>query len=140
MSEPKKKKVTRASLKSAFQEFIWPRRKLISLGLVLILINRISGLVLPASTRPLIDDVLANGDRSRLWVLLGGVLVAVIIQSATSYALTMLMSVEAQHLIASLRADVQKHVLQLPVRAYTRGSPTSPYGSSVQPTRPLCTA
>ncbi|HIF22865.1 MAG TPA: ABC transporter ATP-binding protein [Gemmatimonadetes bacterium] len=119
MSEPtKKKKVTRASLKSAFQEFIWPRRKLISLGLVLILINRISGLVLPASTRPLIDDVLANGDRSRLWVLLGGVLVAVIIQSATSYALTMLMSVEAQHLIASLRADVQKHVLQLPVRVF----------------------
>ena len=119
MSEPtKKKKVTRASLKSAFQEFIWPRRKLISLGLVLILINRISGLVLPASTRPLIDDVLANGDRSRLWVLLGGVLVAVIIQSVTSYALTMLMSVEAQHLIASLRADVQKHVLQLPVRVF----------------------
>jgi len=119
MSEPtKKKKVTRASLKSAFQEFIWPRRKLISLGLVLILINRISGLALPASTRPLIDDVLANGDRSRLWVLLGGVLVAVIIQSATSYALTMLMSVEAQHLIASLRADVQKHVLQLPVRVF----------------------
>ena len=118
MSKPEKKKVTRASLKSAFQEFVWPRRRLISLGLFLILLNRLSGLVLPASTQPLIDDVIPSADLSRMFLLLGGVMVAVIIQSATSYALTMLMSVEAQHLIATLRADVQKHVLHLPVRVF----------------------
>ena len=118
MSKPEKKKVTRASLKSAFQEFVWPRRRLISLGLFLILLNRLSGLVLPASTQPLIDDVIPSADLNRMFLLLGGVMVAVIIQSATSYALTMLMSVEAQHLIATLRADVQKHVLHLPVRVF----------------------
>ena len=118
MSKPKTKKISGASLKSAFEEIIWPRRKLISLGIFLILLNRLSGLVLPASTRPLVDDVLANGDRDLLLVLLGAVGGAVVIQAATSYALTMLMSVEAQHLIASLRAEVQKHVLQLPVRVF----------------------
>ena len=43
---------------------------------------------------------------------------AVTAQAATSYALTMLLSVEAQHLIAKLRAQVQKHVLELPVRVF----------------------
>ena len=118
MSKPEKKKVSRASLKSAFQEIIWPRRRLVSVGLVLILLNRLSGLVLPWSTQPLIDEVLPSGDRTALGMLLGGVMVAVIIQAATSYALTMLMSVEAQHLIATLRSDVQKHVLRLPVRVF----------------------
>jgi ABC-type multidrug transport system fused ATPase/permease subunit len=118
MSKPEKKKVSRASLKSAFQEIIWPRRRLVSMGLVLILLNRLSGLVLPWSTQPLIDEVLPSGDRTALGMLLGWVMVAVIIQAATSYALTMLMSVEAQHLIATLRSDVQKHVLRLPVRVF----------------------
>ena len=88
------------------------------MGLVLILLNRLSGLVLPWSTRPLVDEVLPSGDRTALGMLLGWVMMAVIIQAATSYALTMLMSVEAQHLIATLRSDVQKHVLRLPVRVF----------------------
>ena len=118
MSQPKKKKISGASLSSAFKEIIWPRRKLVALGLVLTTLNRLSGLVLPASTRPLVDDVIANTDYDMLWLLLAAVGGAVIVQAATSYALTMLMSVEAQHLIASLRADVQKHVLRLPVRVF----------------------
>jgi hypothetical protein len=52
------KRPSRASLRRAFHEIIWPRRKLILLGLVLILINRLAGLVLPASTKYLVDDVL----------------------------------------------------------------------------------
>jgi subfamily B ATP-binding cassette protein MsbA len=112
------KKISGASLRHAFQEIIWPRRKLVALGLLLILINRLAGLVLPASTKYLVDDVIARGDTDLLWKLLALVGVAVAVQAASSYSLTMLLSVEAQHLIAQLRAQVQRHVLQLPVRLF----------------------
>ena len=117
MSKPKKK-ISGASLRHAFEEIIWPRRKLIGLGLFLILLNRLSGLVLPISTKYLIDDVIARQDVDLLWVILGAVGGAVAVQAATSYTLTMMLSVEAQNLIANLRAQVQKHVLQLPVRVF----------------------
>lgn len=113
-----KKKISGASLRHAFDEIIWPRRKLIFMGLVLILFNRLSGLVMPASTKYLVDNVIAEGNMEWLYMLLAAVGGAVLIQAVTSYALTMLMSVEAQHLIASLRSDVQKHVLQLPIRVF----------------------
>ena len=112
------KKISGASLRHAFHEIIWPRRKLIGLGLVLILMNRLSGLVLPASTKYLVDDVIGGGNGTMLYQLLGLVALAIVVQSATSYALTMLLSVEAQHLIANLRAQVQQHVLRLPVRVF----------------------
>ncbi|MBM4184569.1 MAG: ABC transporter ATP-binding protein [Gemmatimonadetes bacterium] len=117
MSEAKsKKKISGASLKHAFREIIWPRRKLVAIGLVLILINRLSGFVLPVSARYL-DRVVA-GDIGFLWTLLSLVAVAVTIQAITSYTLVRLLSVEAQHLIAQLRIQVQYHVLRLPVRVF----------------------
>jgi len=112
------RKISGASLRHAFEEIIWPRRKLILVGLVLILVNRLSGLVLPASTRYLVDDVLGGGNGDLLYRLLGLVGIAIALQSITSYALTMLLSVEAQNLIANLRAQVQQHVLRLPVRVF----------------------
>jgi subfamily B ATP-binding cassette protein MsbA len=110
--------VSGASLRHAFKEIIWPRRKLVALGLLLILLNRLAGLVLPASTKYLVDDVIARGDIDLLYTLLALVGSAVAVQAATSYSLTMLLSVEAQNLIAQLRAQVQRHVLQLPVRLF----------------------
>jgi ABC-type multidrug transport system fused ATPase/permease subunit len=107
-----------ASVRRAFREIIWPRRRLVLLGLVLILVNRLSGLVLPASTKYLIDDVIREGRSQLLWPLLSAVAVAIAIQAATSFSLTRLLSVEAQHLIAQLRAQVQYHVLRLPVRTF----------------------
>ncbi|MFT7678241.1 MAG: hypothetical protein ACI8QC_002227, partial [Planctomycetota bacterium] len=65
MASQPKARLSKSSLRSAFREIIWPRRKLVLLGLVLILINRCSGMVMPASTRFLIDDVL-GGDRADL--------------------------------------------------------------------------
>jgi ABC-type multidrug transport system fused ATPase/permease subunit len=118
MSKPKSAKISGASLKHAFREIIWPRRKLLALGLFLILANRLAGLVLPASTKYLVDDVIAKGDISLLYKLLAFVAGAVAVQAMTSYALTMLLSVEAQHLIAQLRTQVQRHVLQLPIRVF----------------------
>jgi len=87
-------------------------------GLVLILVNRLSGLVLPASTKYLVDDVLREGNSDLLWPLLGAVLVAVAVGATTSFVLTRLLSVEAQLMIAHLRAQVQRHVLRLPIRSF----------------------
>ena len=119
MSAPKKpSRPSTASLRRTFREIIWPRRKLLLVGLVLILFNRLSGLVLPASTKYLIDDVIRGGQADLFWLIIGGVGIAVTIQAATSFSLTRLLSVEAQHLIAQLRSEVQYHVLRLPVKSF----------------------
>ena len=114
----KNKKLTGASFRNAFKEIVWPRRKLISLGLILILLNRLSGLVLPASSKYLIDQVLGQGDFDLLLKLLALLAASIAIQAGSNFLLTLLLSVEAQHLIAHLRARVQKHVLTLPVRTF----------------------
>ena len=114
----KRTKVTGNSLRHAFREIIWPRRKLVGLGLFLVVLNRLSGLVLPYSTGYLVDTVLTDLQFDLLYPLLGGLLAAVIVQSVTAYLLTLLLSVEAQHLIAQLRSQVQRHVLTLPVRFF----------------------
>lgn len=111
-------RISGASLKHAFSEIIWPRRKLVAGGLFLILVNRLSGMVLPASTKYLVDGVFAKGDIALLYRILILVGVAVSVQAASSFGLTVVLSVEAQHLIAQLRAQVQRHVLQLPVRLF----------------------
>jgi ABC-type multidrug transport system fused ATPase/permease subunit len=110
--------ISGASLKQAFHEIIWPRRKLVLLGLFLILVNRLSGLVLPASTKYLVDNVIADGDIGLLYKLLAAVGIAVVLQAVSSYLLTLLLSVEAQRLIADLRGQVQRHVLGLPIRLF----------------------
>ena len=111
-------RITRSSLRHAFREIIWPRRGLVLVGLLLILVNRLSGLVLPASTKYVIDDVIAEGETDLLWPILGALVAAVTVQALTSFGLTRLLSVEAQRLIAELRAQVQRHVLRLPVRSF----------------------
>ncbi|MEM8709599.1 MAG: ABC transporter ATP-binding protein [Planctomycetota bacterium] len=107
-----------SSLKNAYREIIWPRRKLVGIGLLLILLNRASGMVLPASTKYLIDDVLVTKNGKLLIPILAGLVAATSIQALTSFTLTRLLSVEAQHLIAELRAKVHRHVLRLPVRTF----------------------
>jgi len=116
--QSKPTRISGASLRHAFREIIWPRKGLVALGILLILLNRLAGLVLPASTKYLVDDVLVRGDIPLLYKLLALVGAAVTVQAATSYALTMMLSVEAQHLIAQLRSQVQRHVLQLPIRVF----------------------
>ncbi|MFC2123328.1 ABC transporter ATP-binding protein [Bacteroidota bacterium] len=110
-----KRKVTLAKV---FKTIIWPRRGILAIGLVLILINRFAGLVLPGASKILIDDVIANKDMEMLKWLLITVTAAIAVQSVTSYGLTWLLSVEAQHLIAKLRSQVQKHIIYLPIRFF----------------------
>ena len=112
---PKKRPVSLSSIRHAFTTIIWPRRKLIFLGLVLIFANRLSGLVLPGSSKYLIDNVIANHDTSLLRKLLLLVGLALLVQSVTSFLLTRLLSVEAQHLISTLRAQMQKQIIRLPI-------------------------
>ncbi len=101
-----------------FKTIMWPRKKLLFLGLLLIIISRLAGLVLPGSTKFLMDDVIAKGDLQVLKILLIVVTIAIVVQSITSFLLTKLLSVEAQHLISVLRAKVQKQLLRLPVRYF----------------------
>lgn len=100
--------------RTAFWQYIWPRRKHMLLGLLLIVVSRVAGMVLPGSTKYLLDDVVGQGDLQMLWVLLGAVVGALVVQSVTSYALTQLLSVEAQLLISQLRTQVQRKILSLP--------------------------
>ena len=102
-------------MKWAFNEFIWPRRGMIALGLVLIVIRSLTGLVLPYETKILLDDIVPSGDVAGLKNVISFVCVAIFIQAITSFALTRLLSVEAQFLISQLRAQVNKKLLTLPV-------------------------
>ena len=99
----------------AFNEFIWPRRRIISVGLALIIVRSLSGLVLPYASKSLIDDVIPSRDVDSLWYLLIVVCSAILVQAVSSFSLTRLLSVEAQHLISLLRARVQKKLLALPI-------------------------
>ena len=99
----------------AFKEFIWPRRKVVSFGLVLIIFRSLSGLVLPYASKTLIDEVIPSKDIDALILLLIIVCSALLFQSISSFSLTRVLSVEAQHLISVLRAKVQQKLLTLPV-------------------------
>jgi ABC-type multidrug transport system fused ATPase/permease subunit len=108
----KKQKVT---VVQAFKEFIWPRKGIVFVGLILIVISRLASLVLPLKSKELLDEIIPNEDMDALIAMVMLVAGAILIQATTSFALTRLLSVEAQLLISKLRAKVQKQVLSLPI-------------------------
>ncbi|HET9487509.1 MAG TPA: ABC transporter ATP-binding protein [Chryseosolibacter sp.] len=112
------KQKNRITIGHVFKTIIWPRRKIVFIGLVLIVISRLAGLVLPGATKYLMDDVIVHKDLQMLKYLLIAVVGAIIIQAVTSFLLTKILSVEAQRLISILRAQVQKKILRLPVRFF----------------------
>jgi len=69
------------------RDLVWPRRNLFAVGLVLVFINRAAGLVLPGSTKYLIDDVLIKGNQSLLWTLALISATAAVVSGVTDYAL-----------------------------------------------------
>src|SRR5438874_846419 len=97
---------------------IKPRRGLLALGFVLMAINRVSGLVLPASTKYLVDNVITKRQMNLLTPIVLGVLGATVIQGLTSFTLTQLLSKSAQKMITELRRKVQAHIGRLPVAFY----------------------
>ncbi|MGB7624261.1 MAG: ABC transporter ATP-binding protein [Terriglobia bacterium] len=97
---------------------IKPRRGILAVGLVLMGINRVSGLILPASTKYLIDDVIGKKQIQLLMPIVFAVVGATVVQGLTSFTLTQLLSKSAQKMIADLRRQVQAHIGRLPVSFY----------------------
>ncbi len=109
---------SKVTIGQVFKTIIWPRKNKLALGLILIIISRLSGLVLPYASKYLMDEIIAKEQVDMLQLFLLVVAGSILIQAITSYVLTQLLSVEAQHLISVLRAKVQKQILKLPVRFF----------------------
>lgn len=121
LAPQKKKKSAAAQLKSVWPmiwELVRPRRALLGFSFLLLLIGRLCGLVLPASPKFLIDDVIGKQRADLLLPLVLIVTAATLIQGLTSFALTQLLSKEAQRLISELRRRVQTHVGLLSLNYY----------------------
>jgi len=121
VSPAKSKKSTGEQLRSALpllMELVRPRRGLLLFGMGLMVINRAAGLVLPISTKFLVDTIIGKQRIDLLTPLVLLVLTTTLIQGGTSFTLTQLLSKEAQRLIAQLRRKVQEHIGRLPVAYY----------------------
>jgi subfamily B ATP-binding cassette protein MsbA len=115
--KPKRKVELRKILPEVWK-LIRPRRWLLLFGLVLVAINRVSGLVLPLSTKYLIDQVIGAHRGGQLPLLAGTVFLATTIQAVSAFSTTQLLSKAAQRMITELRQEVQQHVGRLSVAYY----------------------
>jgi subfamily B ATP-binding cassette protein MsbA len=97
------------------RDLVWAHRARLAAGLALMLVNRFSGLVLPATSKFLIDDVIGRRQAQLLVPLAAAAGIATLVQASTSYALSQVLGVAAQRAITSMRRAVQAHVLRLPV-------------------------
>ncbi|NNK12099.1 MAG: ABC transporter ATP-binding protein [Flavobacteriaceae bacterium] len=108
----------KVSILNAFKTIIWPRRNLVFIGLILIVISKGASFVAPMSLKYLMDDIIPNKDIPLLKVLIGVVIAAILVQAVTSFLLTKILSVQAQYMISELRAQVQHKILALPIRFF----------------------
>lgn len=102
---------------------IWAHRKSLGLGLLIMLVNRLSGLVLPGSSKFLIDEIIGNRRADMLIPLAAIAVAATVVQAVSGFALSQIVSIAAQRAIAELRRQVQAHVLRLPA-SYFAGTKT----------------
>ncbi|WP_425234725.1 ABC transporter ATP-binding protein [Ulvibacterium sp.] len=108
----------KVSVLKAFRTIIWPRRKLVFLGLLLIVISRAASFVAPISLRYFLDDIVPNKNYDLLKILVIVVILSFLVQAVMSFLLTKVLSIQAQYMISELRAQVQKQVLSLPIRFF----------------------
>lgn len=109
---------SKVTIGHVFKTIVWPRKNIIFIGLILIVISRLAGLVLPWASKDLIDQVIPSQDNGALYRLLLMVIAALVLQAGTSFLLTRILSVEAHRLIARLRIQVHKKILSLPIRYF----------------------
>jgi subfamily B ATP-binding cassette protein MsbA len=115
--EPKPARFTRAAWDEA-RALLWKHRKRLSLGLALMVVNRLAGLVLPATSKFLMDDVVGRQRWELLPTLVLAVAAATLVESATSFSISQVLGVAAQRAITDMRKDVEAHVMRLPVRYF----------------------
>ena len=96
------------------RDLVWAHRRRLSLGLSLLIVNRLAGLVLPATSKYLIDDVVGKHRGDLLLTLAAAAGGATVVQAATSFALSQVLGVAAQRAITNIRREVQAHVLRFP--------------------------
>ncbi|HEY6119926.1 MAG TPA: ABC transporter transmembrane domain-containing protein, partial [Pyrinomonadaceae bacterium] len=116
--KPPKKKITPATAWRDARELIWQHRYRLALGMVLMILNRLVGLVLPATSKYLIDDVVLKHRNDLLipLALIAGA--ATLVQAVTSFSLSQVLGVAAQRAITEMRKSVQEHVTRLPIRYF----------------------
>jgi subfamily B ATP-binding cassette protein MsbA len=118
LANKEKKKIEWSAVWPEARDLVWRHRRRMVVGFVLLLVSRTAGMVLPASTKFLIDDVIGQGRADLLkWIALAAI-GATVINASTSFALTVLLGVAGQRAIADLRRRVQEHIGRLPVRYY----------------------
>jgi len=114
----KKKKVSASEAWREARELLWIHRRRLTLGLILMLISRLAGLVLPASSKWLIDEVVGKHRTELLLPIALAAGAATVVQAVTSFALSQILGVAAQRAITDMRKRVQAHVVHLPVRYF----------------------
>ena len=118
MTEPEKKKQLTAGALQEARDLVWRHRYRLLLGLVMMLTSRGAGLVLPAMSRYVIDEVIPNGRGDQLLLLAGLGLGATVVQASTGFALSQVLGVAAQRAITDMRKSVMAHVSRLPIRYF----------------------
>jgi ABC-type multidrug transport system fused ATPase/permease subunit len=118
ITKPKKKRITAGDAWRDARELIWAHRHRLALGMVLMLVNRLVGLVLPTSSKYLIDDVMLKHRSELLIPLALAAGAATLIQAFSSFALSQILGVAAQRAITEMRKSVQEHVARLPIRYF----------------------
>ena len=119
--EAKKDKKPKYDRKAAWGEtkrLMWRHRRSLGIGFVLMLVSRVAALVLPLSAKWLIDDVVGKGRTQLLLPLAAAVGVATLVQAATGFTLSQVISVAAQRAIADMRRTVQERITRMPVRFF----------------------
>jgi ABC-type multidrug transport system fused ATPase/permease subunit len=117
-SPPQKKKVSMSAAWNEARGLIWTHRKRLLIGLALMLISRLAGLVLPASSKYLIDEVVTGKRTDLLLPIALAAGAATVVQAVTSFALSQILGVAAQRAITDMRKRVQARVMHLPVRYF----------------------
>ena len=113
--KPKRSKIDFQNARAEAGSLIREHRKTLSLGLALMVVNRLAGLALPAMPKFLIDNVIAQQRPDLLGTLVAVAAAAAVVQAITSFTLSQVVSVAAQGAIAKMRKEIQGHVLRLPV-------------------------
>lgn len=118
MTVPGKPKLDRHVVWREARELLGGHRRRLALGFVLMLFNRAAQLVLPASSKVVIDKVLPHHDLHLLWLVALAVAIATVVQAASSFGLSQILGVAAQRAITEMRRTVQAHLIRLPIRTF----------------------